>query len=249
MTGISANGMGVNNPCRLLIVALLLLAAPFCHATEELITTAQFKNGDAVPYILNYRNLSPKYLVILFPGGNGNMDPHLEDGKLVYGFKGNFVIRTRKFIVDDEFATVATNSTQSPERIQATLDDLRNRFPSAVIYLMGTSKGTHDTMALAGYLSDKIAGEIHTSSLQSIAFFDARQYRNRQLIVHHKNDNCHATGYAGAEASHNKYGTELITMDGGTAVGDPCEPFAHHGFNGIEKKTIEAIKNWIRQGK
>jgi hypothetical protein len=237
----------VKNPCKILTFAIALFSAQFCHATEELITTAQYKNGDTVPYILNYKNLSPKYVVILFPGGNGNMDPHMEDGKPVYGYKGNFVIRTRKFIVDDEFASVATNSTQSPERIQAILDDVKNRFPSTKIYLMSTSKGTHDTMALAGYLSDKIAGEIHTSSMATISAFNPKQYKNRQLVVHHKNDNCHATGYSNAAASHDKYGTELITMDGGISVGDPCEPFAHHGYNGIEKETIDAIKNWIKQ--
>jgi hypothetical protein len=165
----------------------------------------------------------------------------------VYGFKGNFVIRTRKFLVDDEFATAATNATQSPERIQAILDDLKHRFPAAKIYLMGTSKGTHDTMALAGYLSDRVAGEIHTSSMSDVANFDAKHYKNRQLLVHHKHDGCFVTGYNNAEASHNKYGTELITMDGGISVGDPCEAFAHHGYNGIEKETIEAIKSWIRQ--
>ncbi|HEY8100374.1 MAG TPA: hypothetical protein VIF82_06440 [Burkholderiaceae bacterium] len=238
----------VNNPCKFFILTIALFAAQYCHAAEELITTAQYKNGDTVPYILNYQNLHPKYVIILFPGGNGNMDPRMEDGKLVYGFKGNFVIRTRKFIIDDEFATVATNSTQSPERIQAVLDDLKNRFPAAKIYLMGTSKGTHDTMALAGYLSDKIAGEIHTSSMPAISSFNAKRYNNRQLVVHHKNDSCFATGYSNAEASHNKYGNELITMDGGISVGDPCEPFAHHGYNGIEKETIDAIKNWIKQG-
>jgi hypothetical protein len=235
------------HPCRLFIATITLCVAPLCHAAEELITTAQYKNGDIAPYVLNYRNLSPRYVVILFPGGNGNMDPHIEDGKLVYSFKGNFVIRTRKWMIDDEFATAATNSTQSPERIQVILDDLTNRFPSAKIYLMGTSKGTHDTMALAHYLSDKIAGEIHTSSLQSIASFNAGQFKNRQLIVHHRNDGCHATGYSHAEASHIKYGTELITMDGGISIGDPCEPFGHHGFNGIEKETIDAIKIWIKK--
>jgi hypothetical protein len=237
-----------NDRCRFFIVALALFSVSICHAAEELITTAQYKNGDPVPYILNYKNLTPKYVVILFPGGNGNMDPHIEDGKLVYNFKGNFVIRTRKFIIDDEFATAATNSTQSPERMQVILDDLKNRFPAAKIYLMGTSKGTHDTMALAPYLSDKIAGEIHTSSWQSIASFNATQYKNRQLVVHHKNDGCHATGYSNAEASHAKYGNELITMDGGMSIGDPCEPFGHHGFNGVEKETIDAIKEWIKKG-
>jgi hypothetical protein len=43
----------------------------------------------------------------------------MDNGRLVYGFKGNFLLRARPFIVDDEFATVTTNSTHSEERIQA----------------------------------------------------------------------------------------------------------------------------------
>jgi len=172
----------------------------------------------------------------------------MEDGKLVYGFKKNFVLRTRGLILDGEFATVATNSSQSEERIQAILDDLKDRFPAAQIYLMSTSKGTFDSMALAGYLSDKIAGIIHTSSLDRIASFDARKYKNRQLVVHHGHDACHATPLSAAQASHTKYGTELMVMEGGITVGDPCEPFAHHGYNGIESETIAAIKQWIKNG-
>jgi hypothetical protein len=221
---------------------------PRCLAGEDLITTAHNNSGEIIPYILNYANLTPRYVIILFPGGAGNMDPHLEDGKLVYGFKKNFVIRTRRFIVDNEFATVATNASQSKERIQAILDDLKNRFPTAQIYLMSTSKGTFDSMELAGYLSDKIAGVIHTSSLARIAAFDAGQYKNRQLVVHHRDDGCQVTPFSAAQASHDKYGTELIAMEGGISVGDPCEPFGHHGFNGIESETIAAIKQWIKQG-
>jgi hypothetical protein len=216
-------------------------------AGEDLVTTAQDRNGQTVPYILNTNNLFPRYVVILFPGGNGNVNPRMEDGKLVYGFRGNFVVRTRPLIVDDEFATVTTNSTQIEERIQAVLDDLKRRFPAAKIYLMGTSNGTFDTMKLAAYLSDKIAGEIHTSSLQGIAGFNGRKYANRQLVVHHRDDGCRATPFSAARASHSWHGTELIAMEGGISVGNVCEPFGHHGFNGIEKDTIDAIKNWIRQ--
>lgn len=228
--------------------ACAALAALSCQAAEELVTTAQMKSGQTVPYVLNSLTATPRYVVILFPGGSGEMNPRLKDGKVVYGFKGNFVIRTRKFIVDSEFATVATNSTQSEERIQAVLDDIHKRFPVARIYLMGTSKGTFDTMALADYLSDKIAGEIHTSSLDRISSFDARKYKNRHLVVHHKNDGCFATPFSAAEYSHEKYGNELIAMEGGKSVGNPCEPFGHHGFNGIEKETINAIKQWIKRG-
>lgn len=228
--------------------ALTALAALSCHAAEELVTTARSKSGQTVPYVLNFLSASPRYVVILFPGGSGEMNPRLEGGKVVYGFKGNFVIRTRKFMVDSEFSTVATNSTQSEERIQAVLDDVHKRFPGARIFLMGTSKGTFDTMALADYLSDKIAGEIHTSSLDQISSFDARKYKNRHLVVHHKNDGCFATPFSAAQYSHEKYGNELIAMEGGKSVGNPCEPFGHHGFNGVERETIDAIKRWIKQG-
>lgn len=189
-------------PGLLLLVLVTVLTVPLCLAGEDLITTAHKKDGEMVPYILNYTSLTPRYIIILFPGGSGNMNPRLDNGKLVYGFKGNFVIRTRTFIVDDEFSTVATNASQSEERIQALLDDLKSRFPAAQIYLMSTSKGTFDSMRLAGYLSDKIAGEIHTSSMSHVSSFDTRKYKNRQLVVHHRRDNCHVTPFNAAQSAH-----------------------------------------------
>jgi len=232
-----------------LVILLILLALPAesCLAADELITTAKYANEE-VPYILNVSNPAPKYVIILYPGGTGNVDPRMENGKLVYGYRGNFLLRSRRFIVDDEFATVSTNASQSEERIQAVLDDLKRRFPVAQIYLMGTSNGTSPTMALAAYLSDKIAGEIHTSSRSQIYGFDARKYKNRHLIVHHKQDSCRNTPFNAAEASHDKFGNDFIVMEGGTSVGDPCQAFAHHGYNGIERETIDAIKKWIKQG-
>jgi hypothetical protein len=235
-------------PAALLLALVTIISVPPCLAGEDLITTAHNKNSEEqIPYILNYTSLTPRYIIILFPGGLGNMNPRMVNGKLLYGFKNNFVIRTRGLIVDDEFATVATNASQSEERIQAILDDLKNRFPAAQVYLMSTSKGTFDSMALAGYLSDKIAGVVHTSSLDRVASFDARKYKNRQLLVHHGHDQCHVTPFRAAQASHERYGTELIVMEGGITDGDLCEPFAHHGYNGIEAETIAAIKHWIKK--
>jgi len=227
---------------------VLGLSAQRCLAAEELISTAHYANGEAVPYILTSAGPSPKYLLILFPGGSGIVDPHIVNGTLVHGLKGNFLLRSRPLMVDDEFAAVTTNSSQSEERIQAVLDDLKQRFPQARVYLVGTSNGTWSTMALAGYLSDRIAGEIHTSSLSKISGFDAKKYGNRQLIVHHKDDSCRVTPFSSAQASHDRYGSEFIVMEGGISTGDPCEAFAHHGYNGIERETVQAIKQWIKQG-
>jgi hypothetical protein len=231
------------------VLIIALFSAQVCFAVEELITSAHYSNGEQIPYILNYQTQDPKYVIILFPGGTGRVDPHMEDGILRYSAKNNFLVRSREFIVDDEFATVTTNSSSSEERMQGILDDLKSRFPHAQIYLMGTSNGTFSTTALADYLSDKIAGEIHTSSLSSrIYYFDAHKYKNRQLIVHHKNDECRKTPFSAAEHSHLKYGNDFIAVEGGTSVGDPCEAFAYHGYDGIENETIQAIKNWIKQG-
>lgn len=228
---------------------LLFALANTCVAAEDLITTAATKDGETIPYILNHLDLPPKYVLILFPGGNGIVNPRIENGRLAYEKKGNFLVRARKHWVDEDFATATTNSTALEDRIQAVIDDLKVRFPAAQIYLVGTSRGTFDTMALAGYLSDKIAGEIHTSSLWQIAAFDARKYKNRHLVVHHKHDGCHATPFGSAESSHERHGNDFIAMEGGIGVGNPCDGFGHHGYNGIEQETVAAIKTWIRQGR
>jgi len=229
----------------------ILLAATFAHsaaAAEELVTSAHYASGEPVPYILDSVAPDPKYVIILFPGGSGAMDPRMRDGKLVYGFGGNFLIRARKYFVDPEFATISTNSSDSEERIQAVLDDIKVRFPKAKVYLAGTSNGTFPTMKLAGYLQDRIAGEIHSSSRAQIYNFNAKDYRNRHLVVHHVNDWCRVTPYSAALHSHEAFGNDFIAMEGGTSTGNECEAFAHHGYNGIERETVEAIKNWIRKG-
>jgi hypothetical protein len=38
---------------------------------------------------------------------------------------------------------------------------------------------------------------------------------------------------------------ELLTFDGGTSRGDPCEARAYHGFNGIEPDVVAKIAAWI----
>lgn len=38
---------------------------------------------------------------------------------------------------------------------------------------------------------------------------------------------------------------ELITVKGGEDPGDPCEPFAYHGFNGIERAVVARVVEWI----
>jgi len=38
----------------------------------------------------------------------------------------------------------------------------------------------------------------------------------------------------------------MLTFKGGVSRGDPCEAYAYHGFNGLEKEVVSKIAEWIR---
>ena len=232
----------------LLLLALLIVSL---HAkascTDQLIDNVRYSDEFTVSYILTSQHQSPRYVLILMPGGAGTLNPHINnEGKLQFGFAGNFLIRSRNQFCDSQFTTASTNSTESPERMGALVNDLQTRFPNAKICMVGTSRSTYSTMGLAEKFDGKIDCIIHTASMNQIARFDTRKFKSRHLMVHHKNDLCHLTTYASTQSNHERYKTPLITMEGGSSTGDACQAFSYHGFHGIEQQTIDQIKAWIR---
>ena len=232
----------------LLLLALLIVSL---HAkascTDQLIDNVRYSDEFTVPYILTSQHQSPRYVLILMPGGAGTLNPHINnEGKLQFGFAGNFLIRSRNQFCDSQFTTASTNSTESLERMGALVNDLQTRFPNAKICMVGTSRSTYSTMGLAEKFDGKIDCIIHTASMNQIARFDTRKFNSRHLMVHHKNDPCHLTTYASTQSNHERYKTPLITMEGGSSTGDACQAFSYHGFHGIEQQTIDQIKAWIR---
>lgn len=232
----------------LLLLALLIMSV---HAkascTDQLIDNVRYSDEFTVPYILTSQHQSPRYVLILMPGGAGTLNPHINnEGKLQFGFAGNFLIRSRNQFCDSQFTTASTNSTESPERMSALVNDLQTRFPKSKICMVGTSRSTYSTMGLAEKFDGKIDCIIHTASMNQIARFDTRKFKSRHLMVHHKNDPCHLTTYASTQSNHERYKTPLITMEGGSSTGDACQAFSYHGFHGIEQQTIDQIKAWIR---
>ena len=233
---------------------LISLVTSFAHSQgtnyDRLIETAKYPSGEVVPYVLTEIDLrKPKYGLILMPGGNGNLSPYMQDGKLVFQLAGNFLIRSRNLFADSETLVVSTDSSGSAERVRAILDDLNKRYPNLGIYIVGTSKGTYSTMQLGERIDGEVSGFIHTASMSAISGYDTRNLKSRHLLVHHLNDGCHLTGYAGAKANHEKYGTELITVEGGDSYGDPCLAQAYHGFKNIEPAVVAQIKTWIKAPK
>ena len=69
------------------------------------------------------------------------------------------------------------------------------------------------------------------------------------LVVHHEQDGCKDCAYREIPRLMEKLSSaprkELVTYKGGENRGDPCEPFAYHGFNGLEKDVVARIAEWI----
>jgi hypothetical protein len=232
------------------IFSLCLLLALSClgssaWARDELVTTAVTSGGETIPYILTTKSGTPAYAVILMPGGKGILNPRMEGGKLTFTLGGNFVIRSRELFADGRFVAASTDATSTPGRILAISEDLKRRYGPIAVYVIGTSRSTEATMALAGPLDGQVAGFVHTSSMNGISTFDPRKYKSRHLVVYHRMDACRVTKPSSAAASRSSYGTEVIEVDGGTSVGDDCEGRAYHGYNGIEAETVAKIKAWI----
>ena len=230
---------------RLIVILALVAAALPCRAADEVVTTAKGAGGEAVSYLLTSKPGTPTTAVILMPGGRGILNPRMENGKLAMSAGGNFLIRSRELFADGTVVAASTDATSTPDRILAIVRDLEGRYGKLDVYVVGTSRSTEATMSLARSLDGRVAGFVHSSSMNGIAGFDPRNLKSRNLVVLHVRDACRVTSPSSGMATHNKFGTELIQMDGGKSTGDDCEAYAYHGYNGIEAETVGRIKGWI----
>ena len=226
----------------------LLLVVPDPASASDQLAPVQYSGGDTFNYVLTTRNPATiQYGVILMPGGNGRMTPHMEGNRIVFSGGGTFLIRSRELFAGPNFVAASTDATSTPARIMAIAQDLQKRYGPIAIYVVGTSRSTEATMSLAKSLDGQVQGFVHSSSMSGISGFDTRGLKSRQLVVLHKKDACKVTSPSAGISNHNKYGTDLIEMDGGKSTGDDCEAYAHHGYNGIEADTVAKIEDWIQK--
>jgi hypothetical protein len=90
-------------------------------------------------------------------------------------------------------------------------------------------------------LSDDTGRPVPAMPLQNVAI--------PVLVVHHEQDGCKYCSYREIPRLIEKFSSapqkELMTFKGGENRGDPCEAFAYHGFNGLEKDVVAKIAEWI----
>jgi len=214
---------------------------------------------------------SPKAAVILFAGGHGGLQI-LPNGGFKWG-EGNFLVRTRLLFAkmglsvavvdapsDRQAAPFLGGFRQKPEHvadIKAVIAWLKQQ-ANVPVWLIGTSMGTLSSAFIATQLTAGDGGPDGLVLTSTILSFDAgrpvpamplQNVAIPVLVVHHEKDGCKLCAYSQIPRLMEKLSSapkkELMTFKGGENRGDPCEAFAYHGFNGLEKEVVTKIAEWI----
>lgn len=183
-----------------------------------------------------------KFGVALFPGHPGIMRLREEDGRPRFELVGNFLIRSRRQRLDEE-------------TLVAVLDAPSDQWHSFSQQFRETPRYGADVAALVTEIGRRFGIEDWTyvgTSEGSVSAFHAGRMNPaiaRRVIL---TASVVLAGRNGPGLSAVQFGdlkSPLVTMrGGGPSRGDPCMPNTAHGFVGVEKEAVQAMRSWIKTG-
>lgn len=212
-----------------------------------------------------------KYGIALFPGAPGIMKVREEAGQPRFELGGNFLIRSRRHWMDDETLILSIDAPsdqwgsfsqqfrQNPRYgsdIAALLAEVSRRYSVKDWTLVGTSEGSVSAFHAARMNPALVQRLILTSSLflaaghgPGLSGISWEGLTAKLLWVHHEDDGCRFTPYRSARQYSEASRAPLVTVrGGGPARGPSCEAFSQHGFVGIERDTVMAMRSWVQTG-
>ncbi|TAM00577.1 MAG: alpha/beta hydrolase [Paraburkholderia sp.] len=213
----------------------------------------------------------PKAAAILYAGGHGGLQLD-RYGTFGWG-EDNFLVRTRLLFVNNGIAVAvidAPSDRQSSPYLNGFrltrehADDARAAIAwlraqlHVPVWLVGTSRGTQSVAAIAIALAGGGGpdGIVLTSTIlrddrggDPVTSMHLATLTIPVLVVHHREDGCRYCPASETDSLMKQLTqssrANLMIVSGGTSQGDPCEPFAYHGFNGIESDVVTAISAWM----
>lgn len=256
--------------CRGATGVLVAFAALASHAqVQERVVDISTRPG-ITQRMLVLHPAQPRAAVILLAGGHGGLQI-FPNGSMQWG-GGNFLVRTRAAFAGHGLLVAVLDAPSDRQRppflsgYRQTADhvaDLRAaigwlRQQAAVpVWVVGTSRGTQSAGHVAAELPlpDGPDGVVLTASIlvdrnsRALPAMNVDNIKVPVLVVHHEQDACRATPASAVPELMRKLRssprTEAMLVTGGQSRGDPCEAFAHHGFNGIEADVVGRIAAWI----
>ncbi len=251
-----------------LLVALLAAGTARAALATERVVSVPTRDGVTERYILVTADDAPKKVVaVSFIGSFGLMHLERRAQPLSFPKATNMLLRIRSQLADADIADVIVDapsdhlfggmednfreSADHATDIRAVIADVHKRYPDARVFLIGTSRGSISAANLGVTLADVVAGTILTSTVTSfdkmgpaLSRFDFAKLTVPTLLVHHVNDGCATSPYAGARALASRF--PLVSATGGNPPeSGPCDPLAPHGFYGLDAPLVAVIKDFM----
>lgn len=252
---------------RPVLVGFVLMASVSLAAAAETLESVSPRDGVAQRFLLLKPEGPPLASLILFTGGDGNLKLS-DDGRPGSG-AGNFLVRTRARWAAQGFTVAVVDApsdhaaeglagdfrgTPAHAQDMAAVIDFLRRQADVPVWLVGTSRGTTSAASVAIKQRDKVDGLVLTSSIDhgrgNLADFNLQRVTQPVLLVQHQRDECQESRLDNLQPVVDKLtaaqAKELIVVDGGNNRGDPCQPWAWHGYNGIEDQVVSRASAWIK---
>jgi hypothetical protein len=209
---------------------------------------------------------NPPWVVVLFSGDSGAL--HLSaDGPTA--FRGNFLVRTASYWVGKGDAAVLYDtpsdyadgvddtfrlSKDANTDLTVVIGELRRRFPSSKIALIGTSRATVSvgnaierapTVADAFVLTSPVS--VARGRGVGLSGLDVDGSKYRVLVVSNQHDACPASPLYGGKrlAEHNHFDFIAVDSTEGGGFQANCGGHSPHGFLGIEQKVMDDVNRWL----
>jgi hypothetical protein len=209
--------------------------------------------------------------VALFAGSPGVLRIREEGGQPRFDLRGNFLVRSRRQWLDDDMLVVVVDAPSDEWRafsqrfretprygadVEALLAEVARQYAVGDWTFVGTSEGSISAFHAARMNPHRARRIILTASvflysangpgLWNVKF---DELAGSLLWVHHEHDPCRYTSYRDAREFSRRSGAPLLTVrGGGPGSGGPCEARSAHGFVGVERETVLAMRSWIRTG-
>ena len=187
----------------------------------------------------------PHGALVLLAGGDGAIGVGA-DGSIAH--EGNQLVRTRMAYAARGFAVLVPDCCVD---VAAAIEFMGKY---GKVTLVGTSRGTQRAargiaagarparlVLTSGFLSDASGDPDNV-----IAILGSPAALPPTLIVHHRHDECGKTSPEGVPPflAWAAGRARVVWLDGGASEGNPCEAWAHHGFNGIDGQVIGVVSGF-----
>lgn len=240
------------------------------HPTEVL---AAKRDGYAIAGLVTHLEGAKafKYGVALFPGHPGIMRLTVEDGQPKFGMTGNFLVRSRRQWLDeetlvavidapsDQWGSFSQRFRESPRYgadVAALITEIGRKFGIEDWTFVGTSEGSISAFHAARMNPALAKRVILTASViragrngPGLSGVDYADLKARLLWVNHEDDPCDFTRYGLVKDAAQRSGAPLVKVSGGgPSRGDACQAFTAHGFVGVERETVLAMRSWMKTG-